>query len=78
MTELSLSAQSILNAAKEASWDWSSNEPAHYLDVAIAVLTVAANEVLCRPEIPKDEYCTDTRLLDEVFREIIAELVNHK
>lgn len=78
MTELSPSAQSILNAAEKASWDWSMNEPAHYSDIAIAVLTAAADEILCSPRIPRDEYSTSTRLIDKIFRDLIKELKNHK
>lgn len=78
MIELSPSAQSILNAAKEASWDWSSAAPAHSSKIAIAVLTAAANEMFCRPGIPKNEYSTSTRLFDEIFRDLITELKNYK
>lgn len=82
MTELSFSAQSILNAAKEASWDWSSNAPVHYSDVAIAVLIAVVDQQRLNPEhwegsMPND-YEKGWNAAIESIQRIITKLENHK
>ena len=75
MSELSPAAQAVLDAATERWLDVDDDIPAQ---VAAAALRAVADQVLCRPEIPKNEYNLLMRLLDKEVRAIATELENHQ
>jgi hypothetical protein len=61
MTELSLQAQAVLDAAAEVYWDWSDMSPASSSTIAAAALRAAADQVVPEYAEPVGDAHDDAR-----------------
>ena len=61
MTELSLQAQAVLDAAAEVYWDWSDMSPASSSTIAAAALKAAADQVVPEYAEPVGDAHDDAR-----------------
>jgi|688.fasta_scaffold03485_62 hypothetical protein len=77
MADLSPASRAVLEALREAGWNWANDDKATFRDIASAVLRAAADQLVLDPEISsqggmllscKDQLCDIATELDGIAK----------